>query len=301
MLIPERCAQRGRDLTNWVVKLHKYPVAHGGFSDVWKCTLRCKQRPPRRVAVKAIRPVFANDEEYQAKRRAIERELKVWVGLKHQNVLPLYGITEGFGPFLAFVCPWADNGTLSEYLEKFESQLDLKKRIALLGDIAAGLQYLHARNIVHGDLSSSNILITKNGKACLSDFGLSTLLEVSETAISYPGNIRWAAPELLDGYIASTEGTLASQLSSTQADIYSFGSIMLQILSGKLPFHGVHRDAEIVIMIARGYKPPREPLWDGGVIPDLLWVFVEACWESPAKRPLSEDIVHFIGCQLSRL
>ena len=64
--------------------------------------------------------------------QAVAQELNVWVGLQHRNVLPLYGITDGFGPFLAFVCPWADNGTLSEYLEKFETQLDLMKRMILV-------------------------------------------------------------------------------------------------------------------------------------------------------------------------
>ena len=64
--------------------------------------------------------------------QAIERELKVWVGLNHRNVLPLYGITGGFGPFPAFVCPWAHNGTLSEYLEKSEARLGLKDRMILV-------------------------------------------------------------------------------------------------------------------------------------------------------------------------
>lgn len=64
--------------------------------------------------------------------QAVEQELNVWFGLKHRNVLPLYGMTDGFGPLPAFVCPWADNGTLSEYLEKFETQLDMKKRMSLV-------------------------------------------------------------------------------------------------------------------------------------------------------------------------
>ncbi|KAF8552202.1 kinase-like protein [Imleria badia] len=283
--------------------MHEYPIAYGGFSDVWSCKLRHKQQPPERVAVKAVRPVVANEKEYQVKQKAVEQELNVWVGLNHPNVLPLYGITLGFGLFPAFVCPWAHHGTLSEYLEKFDARLDLKKRLILLGDIAAGLQYLHSRNIVHGDLSGLNVLITKRERACLSDFGLSTLIEqVSDTTssdLSFPGNIRWAAPELLDG---CKEGTPASQLSSPQADIYSFGSIMLQILSGKPPFHEIQRVAQIVIMISRGNQPSRVPGWDGEAIPDVLWAFIEACWaKAPSTRPPSKEIVHFIECQISKL
>ncbi|KAH0828068.1 kinase-like domain-containing protein [Lanmaoa asiatica] len=306
--VPERCARRVKDLTDRIVRTFVYPMAYGGFSDVWSCQLRYKRSPPKRrttlntgvlqVAVKAIRAVIVAEEEYPVKLKAVQQELSVWVGLRHRNVLPLYGITSGFGPFPAFVCPWADNGTLSEYLEKPETQLDLKRRMKLLGDIAAGLKYyvVHSRNIVHGDLSGSNILITNSGRACLSDFGLSTLFEqVSDTVASgicFPGNIRWAAPELCG------EDRPSSQLSSQQADIYSFGCIMLQTLSGKLPFHGIQRVAQIVIMISCGSKPPRELGWDGRDIPEVLWDFVEACWAIPSKRPSSKDIVSFIRSQL---
>ncbi|KAG8214125.1 kinase-like domain-containing protein [Butyriboletus roseoflavus] len=278
-------------------------MAYGGFSDVWSCQLLYKQSPPERVAVKVVRPGIANKEEFLVKGKAIEQERNVWFGLDHPNVLPLYGTTMGFGPFAAFVCPWADNGTLSEYLEKFETELDLNRRMTLLSNIADGLQYLHSRNIIHGDLSGSNILITKNGRARLSDFGLSALFEqVSDTmasGISSPGNVRWAAPELID---RREDGTPPSQSSGQQADIYSFGSIMLQTLSGKMPFHGIQRVAEIVIMIARGNRPSREPGWDGRAISDVLWHFIETCWDSsPSKRPSSAEIVNFIKSQLSRL
>ncbi|KAN0091371.1 Protein kinase-like domain containing protein [Tylopilus felleus] len=297
---PERCIKRVAVLTESIVKMHEYPAAYGGFSDIWSCQLLHMQHPPERVAVKALRPMIANKKEYQVKKKAVDQELNVWGGLTHKNILPLYGVTHGFGPFLAFVCPWAENGTLSEYLEKFETQLDLKKRLTLLGDIAAGLQYLHSRNVVHGDLSGSNVLITKSGRACLSDFGLSTLVEqfldTTVSGISFPGNIRWAAPELLE---ECREGRPTTQLSSRRADIYSFGSITLQILSGKLPFHGVQRVVQIVIMISRGTKPSREPAWDGRAIPDVLWNFVESCWATPCTRPTSEEIVDFIARQLS--
>ena len=75
--------------------------------------------------------------------QAVKQEFDVWVGLNHQNILPLYGITDGFGPFPAFVCPWADNGTLSEYLEKCETLLDLKTRMTLACDLNTAGPALH--------------------------------------------------------------------------------------------------------------------------------------------------------------
>ncbi|KAG9316825.1 kinase-like domain-containing protein [Chiua virens] len=283
-MVPERCANRAEILTDRIMKTQAYPVAHGGFSDVWCCLLSAPHKwlPPKRVAVKAIRPVNANDEEFQAKKKAVEQELKVWIELRHRNVLPL--------KWDAIRIPG-----------KFDKQLGLKERLNLLSDVATGLQYLHSRNVVHGDLSGSNVLITSSGRACLSDFGLSTLVDVSDavvTGVAYPGNIRWAAPELVE---ICAEGLPASQLQSRQADVYSFGSIMMQTLTGKLPFHGIRRVAEIVIMISRKQQPSREKRWDGRDIPEVLWNFVKTCWEIPDKRPSTDQIVGFITEQLSKL
>ena len=77
---------------------------------------------------------------------------------------------------------------------------------------------------------------------------------------------------------------------------------IVQTLTSKVPFHGIQRVAQIVVMIALGHQPSREPGWDGRDIPDVLWEFMQACWStSPAKRPSSEKIVHFIGGQLPSL
>ncbi|KIJ05048.1 hypothetical protein PAXINDRAFT_50441, partial [Paxillus involutus ATCC 200175] len=184
------------------------------------------------------------------------RELNIWARLKHHNILPLYGVTDGFGPFPAFVSLWAENGTLTEYLEHRE-QLDLERRLALLADVSAGICYLHSQKVVHGDLSGSNVLISGDGRACLSDFGLSTTSqEVSDASQtpSFPVNIRWVAPELL---LEQEEGTPTSCFPSQETDIYSFGSIMFQVLTGKLPFHGIRRVAQIVLLVSRGQRPQR--------------------------------------------
>ncbi|KAF9227124.1 kinase-like protein [Gyrodon lividus] len=167
---------------------------------------------------------------------------------------------------------------------------------------SSGIAYLHSQEVVHGDLSGSNVLIHSDGRACLSDFGLSTIhREISDTSqtlslFPFPGNIRWAAPEL---FLEQGENRPISCLSSEQTDIYSFGSIMFQILSGKIPFHDIRRIAQIVILISRGQRPPREVGWDGQAIPDVLWNFIEQCWGSPSERPTSKEVVGFIVPQLA--
>jgi serine/threonine protein kinase len=107
----------------------------------------------------------------QRKRKKIKRikcELRICANLKHANILPVYGYTYGFGPFLAIVSPWAENGNLSDYLELEGAALTLVKRFRILRDIIAGLQYLHANSVIHGDFTGPNVLVHGDGTACRS-------------------------------------------------------------------------------------------------------------------------------------
>ncbi|KAF9241777.1 kinase-like domain-containing protein, partial [Melanogaster broomeanus] len=127
------------------------------------------------------------------------RELSIWARLHHENVLPFCGIAFGFGPLPAIVGPWAQNGTLGDYLAR-NPGLPAPVRVQLLYEIACGLHYLHSQEVIHGDLTGTNVLIDASGKACLSDFGLATIhhefLGTSFFTSSSQGNVRWAAPEL---------------------------------------------------------------------------------------------------------
>ncbi|KAG1755426.1 kinase-like domain-containing protein, partial [Suillus lakei] len=135
----------------------------------------------------------------------IRREIKIWMKLKHQNIVPFIGVTAGFGPpeTISLVSPWIPNGTLTNFLETYGGRLSLMSKLWLLHDIAAGLNYLHSFPLIHGDLTGSNVLINAEGMACLGDFGLSTVMGGLEGGSSIapsshrPGAIRWTAPELL--------------------------------------------------------------------------------------------------------
>ncbi|KAG1805378.1 kinase-like domain-containing protein, partial [Suillus variegatus] len=129
------------------------------------------------VAVKALQ-VYADDQLGPAKMKKIKRikrELRICAKLKHANILPIHGYTHGFGPFPAIVSPWAENGNLTVYLGREGAALTLVRRFQLLRDIIAGLQYLHANSVIHGDFTGPNVLIHGNGTACIADFGLSLM------------------------------------------------------------------------------------------------------------------------------
>ncbi|KIK40073.1 hypothetical protein CY34DRAFT_807560 [Suillus luteus UH-Slu-Lm8-n1] len=277
------------NLSNYITKDGNYPVARGGFGEIWKCTFRTDRRSVK-VAVKALQ-VYAADQLGAAKAKKIKRikrELTICAKLKHANILPVYGYTHGFGPFLAIVSPWAENGNLSDYLEHEGTALTLVRRFEILKDIIAGLQYLHANNIIHGDFNGPNVLIHGDGTACVADFGLSLMYSevISPSQASWTstlkGNMRWMAPELL--VLEREDGSPTRP--SEQSDIFSFGGIILQVLTNKIPYYYLPNDAAIVLCIAKSEKPVRSRYLE---LPEKYWPIIEQCWSTdPGDRPSTE-------------
>ncbi|OAX32268.1 kinase-like protein, partial [Rhizopogon vinicolor AM-OR11-026] len=227
----------------------------------------------------------------------IRRELKICLRLKHPNILPVHGYTSGFGPFMAIVSPWADNGNLTTYLESEDTSLTIIKRFQLR-DIATGLQYLHTNNVIHGDLTGPNVLIHGDGTACLADFGLSLLysdiVSISQASwtSAFHGNFRWLAPELL----GMSEDNLPVR-PRKYSDIYSFGGVMLQVLTSKVPYYYL-REPAVILSISTGIKPSRSlyPAFS-----DKYWYFIEECWSAAKERPSAERVVEVISDEFDSL
>jgi serine/threonine protein kinase len=282
-----------KDFTNKIERRSSYPDASGGFGDIWKGVLVDDHGRIVQVAVKTIRTFESDDKEKALKKtNRVHRELKIWGRLKHNSILPLWGVAEDFGPYIAMVCPWADNGALTGFLECQQDKLSSQNKFLLLDDIALGLQYLHSKSIVHGDLTGSNVLIYANGRACLADFGLSTIIVdfegTSYLTNSIGGNVRWVAAELCE---ASEDGEVSL---STECDIYSFGSIILQILTCKVPYYYVKSDRAVLGQVLKGKtpEPPKESR-----IASRHWSFIQRCWLPRASRPSVGEIVAFVGCE----
>ncbi|KAG1791908.1 kinase-like domain-containing protein [Suillus plorans] len=216
------------------------------------------------------------------------REIKISSTLNHENIVPLWGVARQFSVLPALVSPWLKNGTLTEYLRNRHKELSRGQQFALLRDVARGLEYLHSQLIVHGDLSGFNILIDDDGKARLTDFGLSVFITARISQALLPiapgGTLHWIAPE----YLKADASNVPSMLSQA-GDVYSFGGIMLQVLEGKIPYHYITHTTAIVGQILQGITP-RRPLVP--VIVDDDWDFIQKCW-SPhaASRPSATDIV----------
>ncbi|KAJ8589062.1 kinase-like protein [Rhizopogon salebrosus TDB-379] len=247
--------------------------------------------------------VYSSDQTGDAKEKKIKRirrELKTCALLEHRNILPVYGWTSGFGPFIAIVSPWAENGNLMTYMEHSGATLTVVRRFQILKDITNGLQYLHANSVIHGDFNGPNVLIHGDGTACLADFGLSlvyseaaSISQASWTS-TLKGNLRWMAPELL----AEREDG-SPERPSKESDVFSFGGIMLQVLTNKIPYFHLSNDAAIIRCIYTLEKPARSRY---PAISDKYWHFIEQCWSGePQERPPTERVVEVVRDELDLL
>jgi serine/threonine protein kinase len=287
------------DLTPFITRTTLDPAStDGGFGDVWKC--KCKYGAndvSTFVAVKAFRLLEGYDLEKI--NRKISREIGILKILRHNNIVPLWGITTGFGRMPELRClvtPWMPNGTLTAYIKSNHNDLTILDRSRILEDVSAGLRYLHSENVMHGDITGANILIDKGGHARLIDFGLSTitrpLLGHSHLAATSrrPGAIRYAAPELV------LSDDVYDLDSVEKADIYSFGCVMLEVLSGRPPWSEIispRVEYRIVVMITEGHRPQRP---DGHPnIMDSDWNFIQKCLQSgPELRPSADQVLDFV-------
>ncbi|KAJ7224780.1 kinase-like domain-containing protein [Mycena rebaudengoi] len=194
----------------------------GGFGDIYRASY-----DGRTVALKYMRTFHRGSELRRIRLTTMQqfcREALIWQHLKHPYILPMLGIDrESFPSSLCMVSLWMENGTVLKYLEEHGRQ-DVDK---LLWEVAQGLEYLHSRNIVHGDLRGANILITQDWSACLTDFGLTTFTDTTAatTTSHRAGTIRWMAPELIE---PDRFGLPFRRTSET--DVYAFACVCLEVI-----------------------------------------------------------------------
>ncbi|KAG1812491.1 kinase-like domain-containing protein [Suillus subaureus] len=260
------------------------------------------------IALQVAVKVFRHHIDCTSKQdlRKFRRETAILAHLIHDNSVTLYGTTEGFGPTTALVFRWFPDGTLFRLITEQGATLTIRSKLKLLHGIASGLYYLHSFPVVHGGITSFNVLVDlKDGdyKACLTDFGLSNVLcaHLKERRIEgstvRAGAIRWAAPELFRPH-----DSLSDIKPTTQNDMYSFGRVMFHLLTLIVPWHDID-EYKIVQKIQKGEDIPRPEISDStSDITDARWNQIEQCWSvDPAARPSAFMAMNFLKSELEAL
>ncbi|KAL4095022.1 hypothetical protein PRIC1_008400 [Phytophthora ramorum] len=221
-----------------------------------------------------VKQVLTNQSDRE-NREQFFHEVNLWASLNHDNLIKLYGACHEGQPF--FVCERANQSTLIKYLEG-QRHFPAWRSI---WEAAKGLQYLHERGVVHGDLKGNNILVC-DGTAKLADFGLSVFANTINPAggAGALGAIRWKAPECLAG----SGPTFAS-------DIYSFAMCIIEAISGDFPWGKSIPDSAVEFnVLQKRMLPPRPKDFS-----DAQWDLITRMSSfEPRKRPSAPALVHLL-------
>jgi eukaryotic-like serine/threonine-protein kinase len=194
-------------------------------------------RGGHRVALKLPRPETGGD---LVLRRMFENEVQITLKLDHPNVVRAYdGRPTGPGAFLAL--EYCGGGTLDQLLLE-RGRLPLDRALAMVRDVALGLEHAHEQRVLHRDVKPANVFLSEEGVAKLGDFGTGTF--AAEDAQERVGTAFYMAPEIFGG-----------APSSMQSDIYSLGVLAYEVLAGVRPFLGESYDA---LMVAHMTALPRD-------------------------------------------
>ncbi|KAI3827600.1 hypothetical protein L1987_01678 [Smallanthus sonchifolius] len=210
------------------------------------------------------------------------KEALILSSLHHPNVVSFYGIVrDGPDASLATVTEFMVNGSLKQFLRKKDRTIDRRKRLIIAMDASFGMEYLHGKNIVHFDLKCENLLVNMRDPhrpICkIGDLGLSKVKQHTLVSGGVRGTLPWMAPELLSG---------KSNMVSEKIDVYSFGIVMWELLTGDEPYGDMHC-ASIIGGIVNNSLRPTIPTWC-----DPEWkALMESCWSAdPAERPSFSEI-----------
>ncbi|GAV73501.1 PB1 domain-containing protein/Pkinase_Tyr domain-containing protein [Cephalotus follicularis] len=236
------------------------------------------------VAIKRIKKSCFSGRSSEQERLTTEfwREADILSKLHHPNVVAFYGVVQdGPGGTLATVAEFMVDGSLRHVLLRKDRYLDRRKRLIIAMDAAFGMEYLHSKNIVHFDLKCDNLLVNLKDPSrpiCkVADFGLSKIKRNTLVSGGVRGTLPWMAPELLNG---------SSNKVSEKVDVFSFGIVLWEILTGEEPYANMHYGAIIGGIVNNTLRP---------TIPsycDSEWRrLMEQCWApNPATRPSFTEI-----------
>jgi eukaryotic-like serine/threonine-protein kinase len=252
------------------------PLGAGGMGEVYRAR---DERLKREVAVKVLPASFSSDPE---RLRRFEQEAQAAGSLNHPNILAIHdiGMVEG-APYI--VSELLDGETLRERLSA--GALPARKAIDYAVQIAHGLAAAHEKGIVHRDLKPENLFVTRDGRVKILDFGLAKLTQ-PESGARELTELPTAAAATEPGVVLGTLGYMSPEQvrgkpADVRSDIFAFGAVLYEMLSGKRAFHGESAADTLSAILT---KEPPDLSETGRAIPPGLERVVRHCLEKNAEE-----------------
>ncbi len=214
-------------------------VGAGGMSDVYRAK---DHKLNRFVAIKVLKQEFSENTEFRSKFRM---EAQAAAGLMHPNIVNVYDVGEESG-FSYIVMELVEGITLKKYIEK-KARLSVKEAVSIAIQVARGIEAAHNNHIIHRDIKPQNIIISKEGKVKVTDFGIAKAATSNTITSNVMGSVHYTSPEQVRG-----------GFSDEKSDIYSLGITLFEMLTGRVPFNGETTVAVAIQHIQEPMPSPRD-------------------------------------------
>ncbi len=202
-------------------------IGSGGMADVYKGK---DHKLNRYVAVKILKPEFREDTKFIKK---FQTEAQSAAGLTHPNVVNVYDVGNDGGVYY-IVMELIEGITLKEYISK-KGKLSIKEATSIAIQVSMGLEAAHSHGIIHRDIKPQNMIISRDGKVKVADFGIARAVSAQTLNSAAMGSVHYISPEQVRG-----------GYSDERSDIYSLGITLYEMVTGVVPFDG---DTTVAIAI----------------------------------------------------
>ena len=248
-------------------------IGSGGMSVVYKAKCHTLNRL---VAIKVLKEEFASDENFVSK---FKMEAQAAAQLSHPNIVNVYDVVDEENLHY-IVMELIEGITLKSYIEKKEL-LDSKEAIGIAIQVAQGIAAAHEQHIIHRDIKPQNMIISKDGKVKVADFGIARAVS-SQTVNSSAavGSVHYISPEQARGGYCDE-----------RSDIYSFGITLYEMVTGRVPFEGDNTVAVALAHLEDPVVPPGD--YNPQVYPGLEDIILKCTKKKPDRRYGSmEEVIH---------
>ena len=238
-------------------------IGTGGMSDVYKAK---DHKLNRFVAVKVLKQEFGENANFVSKFRI---EAQAAAGLMHPNIVNVYDVGEE-GGIHYIVMELVEGITLKKYIEK-KARLSVKEAVSIAIQVSMGIEAAHNNHIIHRDIKPQNIIISKEGKVKVTDFGIAKAATSNTITSNVMGSVHYTSPEQARG-----------GYSDEKSDIYSLGITMFEMLTGRVPFNGETTVAIAIKHIQEELPSPREYVSEIPI--SVEQIVCKCCQKSPDRR-----------------
>ncbi|KAG9441756.1 hypothetical protein H6P81_017610 [Aristolochia fimbriata] len=261
----------GTDVWEIDIRLLRFEnkVASGSYGDLYRGTY-CSQD----VAIKVLKPERVNADM----QREFAQEVYIMRKVRHKNVVQFIGACTR-PPSLCIVTEYMSGGSVYDFLHKQKGVFKLPSLLKVGIDVSKGMNYLHQNNIIHRDLKAANLLMDENEVVKVADFGVARVQSQSGVMTAETGTYRWMAPEVIE-----------HKPYDHKADVFSFGVVLWELLTGKLPYEYLTPLQAAVGVVQKGLRPTI-PKHTHPKLVELL----ERCWQQdPILRPDFSEIIEIL-------